>query len=224
MPYRKRYKRKNLRRKRRYKGRKMRRRNRMSYAVNRRLITPDTQYVKLRIQRLHNVLGLLADGFNVSGNSAFDPLKNLGSSQMEGFDAWANLYNSYEVSASACKLTFINHSSAHVNLYLQPSSDGANPGNSAIVGNPYGKTKILSPLVAGGVARIGGFMRTKKLMGRTTADTIFTALVTADPLQEWTWLCRMSSSDGVSTLNLQCKIQLTYYVKFFDRRVQVDAA
>jgi len=76
MPYRKRYRRKNLRRKKKkyYKRRGMRRRNRMSYNINRSLIVPDTQYCKLRLQHIENILGLTLDGFVLNANSCFDPL------------------------------------------------------------------------------------------------------------------------------------------------------
>ena len=127
----------------------------MSYNINRSLIVPDTQYCKLRLQHIENILGLTLDGFVLNANSCFDPLASVGAGQPEGFDAWAVLYDHYEVTGCAVKLSFINHSAAHVNLYLQPTLDSVNLGNAAIVGNPYGKTKILSPLTAGGVSYIG---------------------------------------------------------------------
>jgi len=39
----------------------------------------------------------------------------------------------------------------------------------------------------------------------------------------WYWLCRMTVADGATTLDLQVKIEMTLYVKFFQRATQIDA-
>ncbi len=224
MPYRKKYrKRRSNRRKGRYRGRRMKKRNRMSYRINRSIINPDTQYVKLRLYHTENILGAVVDGFVVNANSLFDPLSTLSSAQPDGFDQWAAMYSHYEVTGCAIKYEIINHQNAQVRFAIQPTLTNVNPGISAIAGNPYGKTRTVSAQNAHGIMIMKHFMRTKKLFGRTTASINFAAPITANPSKLWFWQIRMNSTNGTTTLDLQIIVTMTFYCKFFERSTLDDA-
>ncbi len=226
MPYRKSYRRRKrkFRRKRRYgRKRKMRRKNRMAYGITRNLIAPDSQYVKMKIYHVENILGLTADGVTVLGNSLFDPLLTLGSQQPAGFDQWATIYSHYQVTGSSCKITFINHAASQFRLALLPQLTTTNPGIVGAATQPYSKNIIISSQEAGGIRSLSNFMRTKKLIGRSTDSVNFGAAVTANPSKLWYWLARIASTDGVTTIDAQILIEMTFYAKFYERHTLADA-
>ncbi len=221
MPYRK--SRRNLKRRSRRPRRRKRyvRNKRMSYNVIRAIGQPDTVYVKLKFfdSALFTDNPGVSIGRRYRGNSVFDPALSSTNSQPAGFDQWASMYTHYEVLGSSIKCNLVNLSASPARTLLLPHLQSTSPSSADGAEQNYARTYVLSSVNGGGKIIMKNYMRTKKMFGRTTASVNFAAQVTANPAKEWFWQIRLTNLDGSIGIDIDGNIEITYFVKFFERAI-----
>lgn len=198
-----------------------RRRQRMTWIRQPMIAQPDTLYVKLKWpQFLQFVTGTI-QGQIYRGNSVFDPDEGGGSSQPPGFDEYSLLYSRYQVLASAVTIRFVNNGAMNLEMYLIPTFTTTIPNFNAI-GNTYAKYRNCGAIQGRAMQTLKHFMRSKKMFGRHQADLDYTGSVTGNPANVWFWHFRVRTSDQTAILNVTVTVTITYYVKFWHRKVLVD--
>lgn len=206
---------------RKYKGR---RRNKMRYTVSRIIGQPDSAYVKLRyLQTVQKTpIGFVANHI-FRGNSCFDPDFTSGGGQPVGFDQYAAMYNDYEVTGSSIRIKLINNSAlSAVGCVVYPSLSSSLIGYDDSMGNSYAKNIICGNINSTPIRQMSSFMRTKKLVGRTTASVNYAARIDTNPASPWFWNIEFKSTDNTSSLQLSVQVTLIFYVKFWNRVSMTD--
>lgn len=226
MPYRK-YRKRFYRRKmpyRRYRKRyKRNRKNKMRYTISRTVGQPDAMYVKLVYSQVTQKTPAGPTTNHVfRGNSAFDPDFTGIGGQPNSFDQYATLYRDYQVLGSAIKVKMVNNSANALGFVIYPSLSTTAVGYDDGIGNSYSKYKICGQNTAYSIATVSNFIRTKKLIGRNTNSVNYAALISANPASQWYWIIDMRSMDGASVIDATLQAELTYYVKFWNRKTVVD--
>lgn len=218
-----------------FRGRGRRTRGRPSIAKQTRIIK-DATIVKLVFvqpfaQSLNTSTGT-ADWY-IRGNSVYDPQYTLGGAQPTGFDQWSQFYNNYKVYGSRAEISARTTDAGGYNdvllMTLTPQlAISANSWDDAIE-NPYCKLKMLPNVYSGWPFKMKNYMSTAKLFGisskRDFSDAAFAATTSNNPANEWYWQFKVSTTLGTpttDTVDISGYLKITYYVKFFGRKLLVD--
>lgn len=160
-------------------------------------------------------------------SAAFDIDPAVGGTAIVGYNELANIYGSYRVSASRCKIEFCSSAlSTPIRVILCPTN--LDPGSSPtgpqvvqLVDQPYAVSKLAS--VRGGpTTRLEQGMSTQKIFGSpmTQYDDNFASLTSTVPNNNWYWVVAWFASatvpltEGIINLNVMIDIE----VEFYDRR------
>ncbi len=207
-----------------------RRRRRVPKAKLRRMGRTSTDAVMVKLMWQEN-FSLLAAATpepvaSFRMNSLFDPALDATASQPVGFDQWALLYNRYQV--YACKFQLIavnNHLTNSFVVAVAPTAYLAPPATyTDLATTKYSTTRFLS-IAGGGFPRvvINKYMSPRKIFGRRSYDTSWTSVVTTNPINQVFWHIR--AQDTLLThvvLNAYWQVRITYYVKFFQRKLVIE--
>lgn len=139
-----------------------------------------------------------------------------------------SLYTRWAVLGSRCKLT-IEHSTSTVGSHhcLIPHPNVANPFSAIDViraGTATGgKTKHISPRENAQDTCIQSYLSTARMYGisnsRVVDDPNFGGSSTTDPSFYPIWVIGAQSSDSATTTNGIYTVELTYYVKYWQRNI-----
>lgn len=201
----------------------------MRYSIQRNLVNADTTYVKLRWS--HTYAAPAAVGaFQVQlirANSAYDPdASGPSASQPVGYDQWAAMYRDYQVLGCAYdgELSGDQAAASPGVFCVYPSFTLSTSNLNSATSQPYAKSLVVS--ASGGsnkrIRRIKHFMRTKKLVGRSTSSVNYAATTTSDPSAVWYWVQVFGTMDGVTNAEYFLRVKITYYIKFWNRRALID--
>ncbi len=219
MPYKRRYKRKRRRRKRRYK----RKSRKGGYAVVIRgpSAFPDRYRAKLKWVNHQGLTPGTATGTLVFRmNSCFDPGFTSGSSQPQGFDELASLYNRYRVFASSITIHITNFTvDMGMRFVLFPTNESAVNGVSNVLSSPYAKFKHVGSPTGIDVGTMKHYMTVSKMRGQrgVSTDMDWTGSTGGNPQRIVFWGLSFESSNRVDALDIALLIQMTFYVEFTDR-------
>jgi len=191
---------------------------------------PDRLYVRLTyFEKLSwtQVSGTLGDNV-FRGNSCFDPDLTGTGGQPSGFDQWSAFYASYTVLGSKIEVSCsVNGGTGGPNT----NRFGVTPTNfSSIFGassqeqveeQPYTVAKNANMGAVGiGNGKITQYMSSAKMVGVVRSavqnEDAFSALVTANPANQWFWHVWNYVPSG-DTQSLFQEIKLTYFVVFETR-------
>lgn len=188
-------------------------------------VVPDKVILKMRYcQSIQRDLLLPIDEYVFRGNSLFDPDFTGGGTQPLGFDQWANFYSKYRVNGSKITVLAVNTSSAN-NMFISliPSliSTGVTTTADAI-STPYSRYSFMSVLSSQPKTVLKSYMTTGKLSGQNVRyEDNYEAAMGANPVNVWYWIIDAQSNNGVSNLQYQIIVIITYYCTLFER-IQFD--
>jgi len=196
----------------------------------------DSLSVKLRYSSIHIVTstaGAIKDT-QYRGNSIFDPEVGVGGDQPYWFDQYAAFYNYYRVAGSSIKVTAWNQDSNSSNIPLVgeltvvPSlmtSDFSAANHQQMTDQPYATQKQFQART--NTCKIKKYMSTNKIFGygkyADKGDPQFRAAIGADPSAQWRWHVCFNTMDQANNLTVVLKIEVVYYVTFYERAVQASS-
>lgn len=156
------------------------------------------------------------------GNSIYDPNQTGTGSQPIGRDQMSEFYNQYECYSSAIELVVVSSSNIPYWVYLWPATYTTTGSDdySNIENLPYGK-RFFVPAV-GAMAQIPkviNYATTKDITGVQTGDSGNTAVMGANPSNQWYWNIYMISYDNTTTMSFQLEIKICYYTILSARKV-----
>lgn len=176
--------------------------------------------------------------WSFSFNNMYDPDVSSTGHQPMFFDNYSQIYGKYKVSFAKIKVTVVNHSvnTATMNgagtLYIQPNNsyrlaivrdlvetDYPNTMDTLLEQNAANvKWRYVAPQLNGKLPTLSMKCAPHKTAGVAYDDDTLTATTATSPARNIKGTIFIASSDGVSdppSVNLQ--VEITYYVKFFDR-------
>lgn len=221
----KRYYRRNKRNFRRYKSS----RNRITTRTTRALTgIPDRTRVKLAYTLFVSFTptGTPDYGYFMRGNGPYDPdFSAVLGNQPTGWDQWVPFYSRSRTYASSLRVNALNRgttlTSNQIITIVPVLNTNPVPNFEQASTLPYNRSKMIGPVSSGsnGVF-LKNYMSTKKMYGQqVTQDDAFSSLNTTTPNRQWYWLINAATLDLTSTVALDLKITITYYIEFFDRVV-----
>lgn len=193
------------------------------------ITVPDKTLVKLKyVQRVNMSITAAAQVQiqKFSGNSAFDPDYTGVGTQPNGYDQWAAFYSKYCVMASKFKVKLIPTGTTAPTSALEavvvPVPSTSTPAGATIDAIKQQKYACWNVFGQGmDLPRCETYMETGKLYGKSKdaikAEDNFSALVTADPATEWTWILATTAVDQSSSCPCYAYVEVVYYVMFSDR-------
>lgn len=202
---------------------------------SRSVIVPDEQFMKLKYNGVATMLISAGSISNYiwSGNSVYDPDVSGTGHQPMGFDQWSAFYNKYTCFGSKITVEILNISGAtagaqNIQATLMPLASRVATSVPQSVTDinvlyeyPYCQHKEGN--IVGGASRLKfkSYMSTAKIDGvskqKIAIDDNYTALISADPVNEWKWMIAAQTADQSSGVTLKAIVTITYYVKMFDR-------
>lgn len=185
---------------------------------------PDQMMVKLKyveaIQLTSTVGAYVSTTFQ--GNSLFDPNLSGGGHQPMNFDQWKDFYVTNLVFGCKITVTYSNTSSVPVWVaILQKQSDASSVSISQATERNRVKKTILGQSNGGaGTKTISWYQSTKKALNikhLSNSDHEYIALNTTLPPVGWYFQIAAQTLDLGTTSVVDALVELTYYVKFFNR-------
>lgn len=187
------------------------------------LVTPDSVFVKLNYTfDTGAYISSATHNLPFYGNNVHDPFVGILGVQPTGFDQWMALYRFAYVYESAISCTFVNQKQTHsVNVYLQASDVNGITGNP--LNQPNTIYRMMGPATGANNFSVLKMRRsTEQIFGRDrSTDKSLWCTDSSGPNTvgtAWVWNVRASQPDA-QVLDIYVKVVLTYFVKFFDRRV-----
>lgn len=172
----------------------------------------------------------LTDVYTFNGNSIYDPDAVAPGETDRGFTQMMTLYDRYVVTGSTIKVTAVNLSTDHVRTIaiiptLQPSTTFTPMYYNGIKGQPYCVMKDLTPAAGSkSMVTLRNYMTTAKMFGlpkmTTTAITLYSGTAASNPTGTglWFWQIVFLKSDVGFQHDIDYKVEMTHYVKFFQRK------
>ncbi len=209
------------RRFRRHRGRRGRRTS--SLVLRSPVYIPDNLFIKLKWSEVRNTDANVFNRLTYSLNGPFDPTETISppppSTQPLGWDQWSAFYNRYECFGSTIKVLFSNNIASLCGHAIMPANDvGGSMDFNEIKTNPYGRYAYTSGINGKAFARLKSYMSVKKLEGRQTKSVNYVAEVTTLPQKRKYWVVISQSMDLTTFMDVFYDTQITYYIRFFDRK------
>jgi len=194
-------------------------------------VIPHTYYTKLKF-------AFTAQWSSPSGvavyaairNTIGDPTGSLGSTRPMGAGTLDSLYSRWAVLGSRCKLTVNQYNGATScgsNHCLIPHPNTANPFSAIDVVRAgtatNAKLKLVANLESSRDTVLTSYASTANMFGitnsRVTDDPNFGGASTTDPSFYFIWVIGAQSSDKASNTDGIYMVELTYYVKYWQRNI-----
>lgn len=191
-------------------------------------IMPDRSLVRLKYASVQ-ALQTAFDSNTWKANSLYDPNGLIGGHQPAGFDIWKLFYRRYLVHGCKIKVRLIGTNAAitaasHMALIATPDTTYNLQDPVEIVESPYAKFRFSGNY--GQRQELTMYMTTSKMYGRSknsiSAESRFSADITADPADLWYFICTFKTLDGSNFANCYVETELTYYAEFFERKYVLD--
>lgn len=158
--------------------------------------------------------------------AAYDVDPILGSTATLGFAEYAAFYRFYRVHGFAYHVTFTNlEASAPITAYCFPSQ--LDPGTNVIyttasewMGNPYFKSRQVSPKGGMDRATIRGYVGLKKFIGSKTAnyDDNYAATTASSPANNiYLAVGALSQASAFTAAGVAFQFKVTMYCEFYER-------
>ena len=182
----------------------------------------DRMMIKMKYTTFIDLGAVPAPRWFFRGNSINDPDQTGVGGQPTGHDEWSNFYNRYCVYSSKINVEYCNANSAttgNVLCNVVPLDDTASRTYDELATYPYARTKTLVPISGGGnPVRLNNYMGTKKLFATNILDDLYKAGFNSNPTRQFYWCVAADSMDGVTNVNINAKVTITYYVMLYDRK------
>lgn len=212
-----------------YKRRRVRKAVRPNYVVSRTAAIPDRMFTRLNYSAVHEMaysaFGLPAV-HQYRTHSIFDPDYTGAGHRPLATEQYSQIYNRYRVYGLKYKAIFACLDTANqADIFVLARPNLVTPTVlETILEHPYTKKAMVSPEGSGGSIRtISGYISNPKVLGvsklRFRSDDQFQAVIGANPLSAGP-LITFGLASPRPSLGTSCvvRLQLTYYVEFFDRK------
>lgn len=195
----------------------------------------DATFVKLNYHtRLYIQAGATPKVYIYELNDIWDPDGQVGGKTAYGQEYWAALYQKFTVYGSKIYAELIGTNAVNASqccdLVYWPTASSTigsdNDFNSVI---PYAKQKIIQLGSGRTNYRVKSYMSTAKICGvdkkRISDDPNFSGLTSvsstggASPNNLAAWFFSFQSADRVATIDCILNLKITYYVKFYGRKI-----
>lgn len=185
-------------------------------------IMPDRYRTKLRYSDFSTTGSVPDTDIIMVGNGLFDPEVAVGGQQPNGFDQMMAIYEKYAGMACKIRVTLVNLGSTGVRYSVFPLNTATSPGTlQSALSLPFAKTGMVGNSGGSNKVTITNFITTRKMQGQPTGhfqtDDDEEGTSSANPNNAWYWHVMLESGDGVSNMNVEYQIQLTFYVEFSER-------
>lgn len=193
---------------------------------------PDRLFVKLNY--VDTFTYAIAAGVAVEttfrGNSLYDPDKTNAGHQPLGHDQWSNFYGSYRVYGSKIQsqVFYMTSGSTAANyttfMAVYPTlNDTISTYPYPLEEYPYCTVKNTNIYQQGNPQnKIKKYMSTAKIFGvkpiSVKTEDDFTAIVTANPVNDFYWNVVCGTLDASSDATLKVWVKITYYAEYFARK------
>lgn len=158
-------------------------------------------------------------------NSVQDPNYTGVGHQPALHDQFYLLYNRYRVAGMKYKITFVNKSATEPQQYivhLRPNTVLSTDWD-VLCESPYSRYGMLSVEGASGIKYVYGYVNNPTLLGvskeQHRTDDRFQALMGVNPASVPLLTCGHQSADSTQGADVIIKVDLVYYVEFFDRKI-----
>lgn len=150
--------------------------------------------------------------------SIFDPNATGVGHQPLGHDEWANLYQRYRVIGMSYDVMFANDDASDACAVFCIVSETQSPSLSGLPEYQPSKWGIV-PAGQNGTTRLTGYVNVADFEGDRGAkyDKDYSASFGANPTREIYLQVGGSNARGGAAVNLEAYVQLTYYVKLYDK-------
>ena len=178
---------------------------------------PSKMFVKLRYAQLLTSTAAGVNDQDFRLNSLFDPDAEGAGQQPQGFDELSALYTRYRVYACKTRVTYVNNDSDTVEVITLPSTGATDYSDiQDALTAPRAKSTTLTA-TGGSKDRVihSHYVNIKKSEGWDGNVQDLSAGVTASPSLLWYLHCITAQADA-SAVNVDMKIEMTFYCKFFD--------
>lgn len=195
---------------------------------------PPVFYTKLKYNETFAVSSIFGE-YLMNGNSIYDPDRTGVGHQPMYADQFADLYRKYHVTACSINLSFINRTSTGdvgitpfgtVGVYALTSASASVDLTDATERDNCSYSAIGPSTGDQGIMNMSQYKRTSEVVGKNTLDDDLigaTGNSGTNPALPWIWHIFYGSSDKSDSLQLYINVTLTYYVRFFDRILQVGS-
>ncbi len=155
-----------------------------------------------------------------------------GNQQPMGYDEMRNIYNRSNVNAAKIKLSF--HSQETTGPYMLclvplATDEVFNTTPDAvsldsIMQQPNALTQVLGETTSNTSDKIfEQYVSMKKLIGRNVFDTSYGAVSGASTSKPARWNLVVANMEGTNSLHYNLLVEITFYVKWWERKVLVDS-
>lgn len=194
---------------------------------------PDETMVKLKYTQIYNVsTGSNIDNVQYRGNGPFDPEVAVGGGQPPMYDTYTSMYYRYDCRGCRIKATLLpttnTVAASSIVWGIIPTNDSSYSYTLGdIIEQPLSKWKTANALYgAGRNQTIVHYMSTQKMKGLRKGqlnDDTYHADTSSTPISQWYWDVLVSSADEATVPICNIVVELTYYVRFYNRKVITDA-
>lgn len=165
--------------------------------------------------------------------SPYDPDFTGVGTQPSYFDRYMQLYNRYAVRATKIEVVVADQApgtpnAGNVCCAITPSRNSGTISAITSVAElqeiPYNVFWVTGPTSLGAPAvKRTLFMSTQKFLGTKLEDTEISGADNANPVNNYYFTVSVQAVDQSTTLQIQAYVKITYYVKFFSRKISLDA-
>lgn len=191
---------------------------------------PSQTYAKLKyVKQFSSATGSSPFVLWFRGNGMNDPEYAIGGHSPMYFDQYMAVYNKFMVYASSIKLSIMNsNSSAALQCALYPGdSAGTLLGSlSEVLEQTRASAAVTIPLSQQRASVIKRFAKTSNVLGlnrNQLGDDDLTGTASSSPAKQWFWTMYLESVDSVTPVSGSILIEIKYYVKFQDRKLETQS-
>jgi len=188
--------------------------------------TSNSLLVKLRyVETVESTTqGATPQNYQFRGNGPYDPYVGAGGNSCAYWDNYSALYSKYICYGSKIEVTFSNESTSYyAQAMIIPAVSTYTPGTNidAISEQKYCKKSTLGKSNGGGgIKKLSGYSSTNRTYGvpkiALDIDDSYSAATTSTPTRQWYWNVIMKNISTTDDMTINARVQITYYVKFFD--------
>lgn len=172
--------------------------------------------------------------YQFRGNALYDPDLTGTGQQPQYFDQYALLFNKYRVAGSKVRLAFSNTTASVADQQLNKVVLSARPttdmySNLLQASEAPNSRTGFSAFSATAPGKLVSYRSTSQVEGikkiASKIDDDFASAVTTNPTNQWYWTIYAGpfNSQYATTCTIVVDVNITYYVKFYDRKLVEDA-
>lgn len=197
--------------------------------IRRSVAQPDVAMVKLKftdVVRTQETAGPTQFFDNFRANNVYDPRYSFGGTSAQMLSWYGQVYDKYCVMGCKIRVQFVNLAddfcrTVGVIAYTNSSNISSSADSNQLLSQPYCRWRLLGPVASSkSTATMSMYMSTSKIFGKKISNLEeFSAAILGSPANDYTWYYAVfgTSRESTSDIDLSYQVQLTYYVKFYDR-------